>query len=67
MDEGFAVLQVNYRGSTGRGKAFREELKGNIGFPETEDIVAGVDHIVAEGHRGPAARSSSKAGRGVGT
>jgi dipeptidyl aminopeptidase/acylaminoacyl peptidase len=47
VDEGFAVLQVNYRGSTGRGKAFREALKRNIGFPETEDVVAGVDHLVA--------------------
>jgi dienelactone hydrolase len=49
VDEGFAVLQVNYRGSTGRGKTFREAIKGNIGFPETEDIVAGVDHVVATG------------------
>ena len=55
VDEGFAVLQVNYRGSTGRGKAFREELKGNIGFPETEDIVAGIDHVVAQGIADPTA------------
>ncbi|MGH2679509.1 MAG: S9 family peptidase [Actinomycetota bacterium] len=55
VDEGFAVLQVNYRGSTGRGKAFREQLKGNIGFPETEDIVAGVDHVVAAGIADPQA------------
>jgi dipeptidyl aminopeptidase/acylaminoacyl peptidase len=55
VDEGFAVLQINYRGSTGRGKAFREELKGNIGFPETEDIVAGVDHVVAQGLADPTA------------
>jgi dipeptidyl aminopeptidase/acylaminoacyl peptidase len=55
VDEGFGVLQVNYRGSTGRGKAFREELKGNIGFPETEDIVAGVDHLVDTGVADPAA------------
>ena len=55
VDEGFGVLQVNYRGSTGRGKAFREELKGNIGFPETEDIVAGVDHVVDGGIADPEA------------
>jgi dipeptidyl aminopeptidase/acylaminoacyl peptidase len=53
VDEGFAVLQVNYRGSTGRGKAFREKLKGNIGFPETEDVVAGVDHVVEAGIAAP--------------
>ncbi len=55
VDEGFAVLQVNYRGSTGRGKAFRETLKGNIGFPETEDIVAGVDDLVRAGIADPGA------------
>jgi dipeptidyl aminopeptidase/acylaminoacyl peptidase len=55
VDEGFAVLQINYRGSSGRGRAFREVLKGNIGFPETEDIVAGVDHVVARGIADPAA------------
>jgi dipeptidyl aminopeptidase/acylaminoacyl peptidase len=55
VDEGFAVLQVNYRGSTGRGKAFREKLKGNIGFPETEDVVAGVDHVVEAGIADPSA------------
>ena len=49
VDEGFAVLQVNYRGSTGRGKAFREELKGNIGFPESEDVNAALDHLIADG------------------
>ena len=55
VDEGFAVLQVNYRGSTGRGKEFRERLKGNIGFPESEDIVAGVDHLVDAGIADPGA------------
>jgi dipeptidyl aminopeptidase/acylaminoacyl peptidase len=55
VDEGFAVLQVNYRGSTGRGRAFREALQGNIGFPETEDVVAGIDHVVAEGVADPGA------------
>jgi dienelactone hydrolase len=55
VDEGFAVLQANYRGSTGRGKAFREHLRGNIGFPESEDVVSGVDHLVAEGVADPSA------------
>ena len=51
VDEGFAVLQVNYRGSTGRGREFRERLKGNIGFPESEDVVAGIDDLVDAGDR----------------
>jgi dipeptidyl aminopeptidase/acylaminoacyl peptidase len=53
VDEGFAVLQVNYRGSSGRGKAFREKLKGNIGFPESEDVVSGVEHVVGVGIADP--------------
>jgi dipeptidyl aminopeptidase/acylaminoacyl peptidase len=55
VDEGFAVLQINYRGSTGRGKAWREVLLGNIGFPESEDIVAGVDHVIRDGVADPSA------------
>jgi dipeptidyl aminopeptidase/acylaminoacyl peptidase len=48
-DEGFAVLLVNYRGSTGYGREFRQALYGNIGFPESEDINAGLDHVIAAG------------------
>ncbi|HYY08718.1 MAG TPA: prolyl oligopeptidase family serine peptidase [Actinomycetota bacterium] len=55
VDEGFAVLQANYRGSTGRGTAFRETLRGNIGFPEAEDVVAGVDHAIDTGVADPGA------------
>jgi dipeptidyl aminopeptidase/acylaminoacyl peptidase len=48
-DAGYAVLMVNYRGSTGRDTAFRERLRGDIGFPESADILAGLDHVVAQG------------------
>jgi dipeptidyl aminopeptidase/acylaminoacyl peptidase len=48
-DHGFAVLSVNYRGSTGYGAAFRESLRGDIGFPESVDLIAGLDHLVARG------------------
>jgi dienelactone hydrolase len=54
VDAGYAVLMVNYRGSTGRDTAFRERLRGDIGFPESEDILAGLDHLVAEGIVDPA-------------
>ena len=49
VDAGYAVLMVNYRGSTGRDTAFRERLRGDIGFPESQDILAGLDHVVREG------------------
>ena len=49
VDAGFAVAQVNYRGSTGYGVAFRERLIGDPWFPESEDVVACLDALVAEG------------------
>lgn len=52
-DHGYAVLLVNYRGSTGYGTAFRQRLLGDIGFPESEDVNAGLDHLVAEGVADP--------------
>jgi dipeptidyl aminopeptidase/acylaminoacyl peptidase len=48
-DEGYAVMLVNYRGSTGYGREFRQALYGNVGFPESEDINAGLDHAIAAG------------------
>jgi dipeptidyl aminopeptidase/acylaminoacyl peptidase len=49
VDHGFAVALVNYRGSTGYGKAWRDALEGNPGFPEVEDVTKVRDHLVAEG------------------
>jgi dipeptidyl aminopeptidase/acylaminoacyl peptidase len=49
VDHGFAVAMVNYRGSTGYGVAFRDALIGDPGFPEVEDVVAGLDDLVASG------------------
>ena len=46
-DEGYAVVLVNYRGSTGYGRDFRQALTGNVGFPESEDVNAGLDHLIA--------------------
>lgn len=53
-DEGFAVLLVNYRGSTGYGLSFRQALYGDVGFPESEDINAGLDHMIDAGLVDPA-------------
>lgn len=48
-DHGFAVVLVNYRGSTGYGKAWRDAIKGKPGLTELEDIAAVQDAVVASG------------------
>lgn len=47
---GFAVASVNYRGSTGYGRAFREKLKGNWGLADVKDCAAAVSWLGAQGH-----------------
>jgi dipeptidyl aminopeptidase/acylaminoacyl peptidase len=54
VDAGFQVVMVNYRGSIGFGAAWRDTLIGNIGWPETEDILAGVDDLLSKGLADPA-------------
>jgi dienelactone hydrolase len=49
VDHGFAVVQVNYRGSTGYGSAWRDALESRVGHVELEDVVAVRDHLVATG------------------
>ncbi|GAV95523.1 peptidase S9 family [Actinomyces denticolens] len=46
---GFAYLEVNYRGSTGYGRAFRRALNGAWGVGEVEDVVAGARHLIEAG------------------
>ena len=53
-DAGFLVAMVNYRGSLGYGQEWRDAILGNIGFPETADIVAGHDDLVGHGLADPA-------------
>ena len=43
---GFAVLDVNYRGSTGYGRAYREKLKGYWGIYDVDDMVAGSHYLI---------------------
>jgi dipeptidyl aminopeptidase/acylaminoacyl peptidase len=45
---GFAVVDVNYGGSSGHGRAYRERLNGNWGVVDTLDCIDVASHLAAE-------------------
>lgn len=45
----YFVFYPNYRGSTGRGEEFTKSSQGDLAGKEFDDIVDGVDHLIAEG------------------
>jgi dipeptidyl aminopeptidase/acylaminoacyl peptidase len=46
---GYAVLQPNPRGSTGRGAAFAQAVVGDMGGTDVDDILTGVRLLVEDG------------------
>jgi dipeptidyl aminopeptidase/acylaminoacyl peptidase len=46
---GIAVLDVNYRGSSGYGRAYREMLKGKWGIADVDDCINGARWLVERG------------------
>ena len=50
---GYAVLAVNYRGSSGRGQKFSRAIFADWGNYEVQDLLAGVDHVAAMGVADP--------------
>jgi dipeptidyl aminopeptidase/acylaminoacyl peptidase len=50
---GFALLDVNYGGSSGYGRAYRERLNGNWGIVDVDDCCNGARWLVAEGRVDP--------------
>ncbi|QFG23262.1 prolyl oligopeptidase family serine peptidase [Actinomadura sp. WMMB 499] len=53
VDHGFAVVRVNYRGSTGYGSEWRDAIEGRVGLTELEDIKAVRDWAVSSGLADP--------------
>ncbi len=53
VDHGFAVVMVNYRGSTGYGRVWRDALEGNPGLTELEDIAKVYDWLIESGISDP--------------
>ncbi len=53
VDHGYAVVRVNYRGSTGYGRAWTDALKYRVGLIELEDIAAVREWAITSGLADP--------------
>ena len=50
---GYVVLRPNYRGSTNYGNKLKTDIVGNYMAPGYDDIMAGVDYLIAQGIADP--------------
>ncbi|GIH92053.1 prolyl oligopeptidase family serine peptidase [Planobispora siamensis] len=51
---GIGVIDVNYGGSTGYGRAYRDRLRGQWGVVDVEDVIAAAEWLAGEGLADPA-------------
>ncbi len=51
--QGYVVLAINYRGSSGRGSQFQQSIAADWCHHEVEDLRAAVDHVIKRGIADP--------------
>jgi len=49
---GFAVADIDYRGSTGYGRAYRQQLRGRWGILDPQDCIDAANHLSGTGKAG---------------
>lgn len=50
VEKGLIILEPNYRGSAGYGEKFRSSNFRNLGICDYEDVISGVDYLIAQGY-----------------